>query len=80
MVVVVVKIARAATPAMAAGVGFKANGRAIIMGKDCSGSMRWTADRARMAHGSDPPFSVQSSAVTTAFPISLVLTLVVPAL
>ena len=37
MVVVLVVFARAATPAKAAGVRFRANGRAANMGWDCSG-------------------------------------------
>ena len=67
MVVVLVVIARAATPAWAADAVFRANGRATNMDRHCNGRRLM-----RPVH--------QPSAFTTASPICDVPTLVVPSL
>ena len=92
MVVVLVVIARTATPANVADALFRANGRAANMVEDCSGwrldtSLRGVSvflERKRAARGRPVYVDVrlwgQPSAFTTASPICAVPTLVVPSL
>jgi hypothetical protein len=79
MVVVLVVFTRAATPAVAAGVLFRGNGRAENMGKivaDQGLAASYTAGLDRVHW----PVQAEASAWTTASPICAVPTLVVPAL